>query len=135
MPPSPDTARRADQALRAQIDAPGPWFQTMQRGSEAVAPVPEDDPFHAPGTFDPPGYFDAPGYPKMHFIERHYAGDWTHWWAPNRACSEAMLRAAGFAIESRPEAEVYLCRVAPVPFADRDMGSGAVYPARGGDEA
>jgi tRNA (mo5U34)-methyltransferase len=104
-------------------------FQTMQRGSEDVADVPADHPFHVPGTFDPPAYFDDPGYPKMHFIEREYAHDWSNWWAPNAACSQAMLRAAGFIIEAQPEAEVYLCRVAPVPYGE--MGAGAVYPARG----
>jgi tRNA (mo5U34)-methyltransferase len=103
-------------------------FQTMQRGGNAVAQVPEDHPFHAPGTFDEPPLFSDPGYPKMHFIERHYAGDWTNWWAPNRACTEAMLRAAGFSIEARPEEEVYLCRIAPVPFAN--LGEAAVYPMR-----
>lgn len=104
-------------------------FQTMQQGSAEVAVVPEDHPFHKPGTFDPPDYFDDPGYPKLHFIEREYAHDWTNWWAPNAACAQAMLRAAGFAIEARPEAEVYLCRVAPVPYAD--LGPAAVYPAKG----
>lgn len=104
-------------------------FQTMQRGSENVVAVPEDHPFHAPGTFDPPGYFDDPGYPRMHFIERHYAGDWSNWWAPNAACSQAMLRASGFRIEAQPESEVYLCRVADVPFAT--LGPAAVYPAEG----
>ena len=65
----------------------------------------------------------------MHFIERRYAGDWTNWWAPNRAGSEAMLRAAGFTIESWPEEEVYLCRISPVPY--RDWGAAmAVYPAK-----
>ncbi|USI73848.1 TIGR04290 family methyltransferase [Sphingomonas morindae] len=111
----------------------GDWmlFQTMQRGAETVAPVPEDHPFHTPGTFDEPPLFSEPGYPRMHFIERHYAGDWTNWWAPNRACTEAMLRAAGFAITARPEAEVYLCRAAPVPFGDLMHGPMAAYPAKG----
>lgn len=104
-------------------------FQTMQQGSNTVAPVPADHPFHKPGTFDPPDYFDEPGYPKLHFIEREYAHDWTNWWAPNAACSQAMLRAAGFTIAAQPETEVYLCRVAPVPYAE--MGAAAVYPARG----
>jgi tRNA (mo5U34)-methyltransferase len=104
-------------------------FQTMQQGSAEVAEVPADHPFHKPGTFDPPDYFDLPGYPKLHFIEREYAHDWSNWWAPNAAGSQAMLRAAGFTIEAQPEAEVYLCRVASVPYAD--MGAGAVYPARG----
>ena len=104
-------------------------FQTMQRGSNAVIDVPEDHPFHAPGSFKPPAIFDDPAYPRMHFIEREYAHDWTNWWAPNRAGSEAMLRAAGFAIEAHPEEEVYICRVAPVPYAE--FGPAAVYPARG----
>jgi tRNA (mo5U34)-methyltransferase len=105
-------------------------FQTMQQGAAEVAEVPEDHPFHVPGTFDPPAYFDEPGYPKMHFIERRFAGDWTNWWAPNAAGSQAMLRAAGFSIEAQPEAEVYLCRIAPVPYADWG-GPAAVYPATG----
>ena len=105
-------------------------FQTMQRGSNDALDVPENHPFHVPGTFDPSPIFDDPAYPKMHFIEHRYADDWTNWWAPNRACSEAMLRAAGFTIEQQPEDEVYLCRVAPVPFVDWG-GRAAVYPASG----
>ena len=103
-------------------------FKSMQQGSDAVLLVPEDQPFHHPGTTQPPGYFDNPAYPKMHFIERRFAHDWTNWWAPNAACSQAMLRAAGFTIEAHPEPEVYLCRVAPVPYAEH--GPAAVYPAR-----
>lgn len=104
-------------------------FQTMQQGSEDVAGVAEDHPFFMPGTWVKPAYFDDPGYPRMHFIEKRYAGDWTNWWAPNRAGSAAMLRAAGFAIEANPDPEVFLCRVAPVPFIDL-AGSMAVYPAK-----
>jgi tRNA (mo5U34)-methyltransferase len=48
---------------------------------------------------------------------------------PNRAATEAMLRSAGFRIESRPEEEVYLCRVADVPYGA--WGETAVYPAKG----
>jgi tRNA (mo5U34)-methyltransferase len=93
-------------------------FQSMQRGSAEVEPVAEDYEF---GEVD---HFDLPGYPKLHFIEKEYARDWTNWWVPNRACAEAMLRAAGFEILNHPEPEVYLCRR-----ADRE-GPGAVYPAR-----
>ena len=92
-------------------------FQTMQRGSETVADVPPDHPFFKPGTFDPPDCFDAAGYPKdaiSSSVNMRTTGPIG--WAPNRACSEAMLRAAGFRIDSRPEAEVYICRVAAVPF-------------------
>jgi tRNA (mo5U34)-methyltransferase len=105
-------------------------FQTMQQGSGEVLDVPEDHPFFVPGTTDKPAFFDDPGYPRMHFIEREFAHDWTNWWAPNAACSQAMLRAAGFSIEANPEPEVYLCRVAPVPYAK--YGPAAVYPANGG---
>ena len=65
----------------------------------------------------------------MHFIEKQFAGDWTNWWAPNRACSEAMLRAAGFTVEARPADDVYLCRTAPVPYSE--WGPMAAYPAGG----
>ena len=105
-------------------------FQTMQRGSNDTIAVPENHPFHLEGSYKPSPIFDDPGYPKMHFIERRYADDWTNWWAPNRAASQAMLRAAGFTIEQQPEDEVYLCRVAPVPYADWG-GTAAVYPACG----
>lgn len=106
-------------------------FQTLQQGSNDVLAVPENHPFFMPGTTTPPAYFDDPGYPKMHFIEREFANDWTNWWAPNAACSQAMLRAAGFTIEAHPQADVYLCRTAPVPYSG--YGPAAVYPARGGE--
>ncbi|ODP36538.1 methyltransferase, TIGR04290 family [Sphingomonas turrisvirgatae] len=104
-------------------------FQTMQQGSSEVMDVPADHPFFMPGTTTPPPYFDDPAYPKMHFIEREFASDWTNWWAPNAACSQAMLRAAGFTIEAHPEGDVYLCRVADVPYAA--LGPRAVYPTKG----
>lgn len=105
-------------------------FQTMQQGSADVLLVPDDHPFHVPGTNQPPTFFDNPAYPRMHFIERRFADDWTNWWAPNKACSQALLRAAGFTIDAQPENEVYICRVAPIPFVEW-MGKAAVYPARG----
>ncbi|MXP40288.1 TIGR04290 family methyltransferase [Altererythrobacter soli] len=116
--------------IREHVAGDTMLFQTMQQGTDAVLQVPEDHPFHKPGTTQPPDYFDNPAYPKMHFIEREFAHDWTNWWAPNAACSQAMLRAAGFTIEANPEPEVYLCRVAPVPYGK--YGPAAVYPAKGG---
>ncbi|HEX8568309.1 MAG TPA: TIGR04290 family methyltransferase [Caulobacteraceae bacterium] len=95
-------------------------FQTMQRGSDEVAPV------RADYDFFEQDHFDAPGYPKMHFIEHHYAKDPTNWWAPNAACSMAMLRSSGFEVLKHPEPEVYLCRKKERP-AD---WYGAVYPAK-----
>jgi tRNA (mo5U34)-methyltransferase len=50
-----------------------------------------------------------PGWPKMGFLEHHFAGDPTNWWAPNHACVEAMLRSAGMKIVSRPGHEIYFC--------------------------
>ena len=107
-------------------------FQTLQRGSRDVIDVPADHPFYDEGTQSAPTYFDEPGYPKLHFIEREYAHDWTNWWVPNRACAEAMLRSSGFAIETAVEDEdgVYICRRTERPYADWG-DAGAVYPARG----
>jgi tRNA (mo5U34)-methyltransferase len=79
-------------------------FQSMQRGDSRVDCVEADYDFWATE------HFESPGYPKLHFIEHRYADDPTNWWAPNRACVEAMLRSAGFAIVAHPEDEVYLCR-------------------------
>ena len=95
-------------------------FQSLQRGSPAIAEVAADYDFFAPAPFD------DPGYPKLHFIEQSYAGDNTNWWAPNRACSAAMLRSAGFTIEANPEEEVFICRRAEHPAGHL---KGAVYPA------
>jgi tRNA (mo5U34)-methyltransferase len=79
-------------------------FQSMLRGSDSVAEVADDYPFSETAVFD------QPGYPKMHFVENDYSGDPTNWWIPNRACAEAVLRSAGFRIESIPEPEVFVCR-------------------------
>lgn len=94
-------------------------FQSMQRGANAVAPV------RADYDFFEQKHFNDPGYPKLHFIEHEYAGDWTNWWAPNAACSAAMLRSAGFQILEHPEEEVFVCRR-----VERPKPAGAVYPAR-----
>lgn len=79
-------------------------FQSMLRGSTEVTSLGENYPFWRTDIFD------RPEFPKMHFIEREYADDWTNWWIPNRACVEGMLRSAGFQILDNPVSEVYLCR-------------------------
>jgi tRNA (mo5U34)-methyltransferase len=79
-------------------------FQCLQRGSNLVAPVERDY------RLEDTAVFDRTAHPAMYFVEHRYAGDWTHWWIPNRACVEAMLRSAGFTIESHPTREIYLCR-------------------------
>jgi tRNA (mo5U34)-methyltransferase len=95
-------------------------FQSMQRGSSAVDEIADNYDFWTTELFD------SPGYPKMHFVEHRYADDPTNWWIPNRACVEAMLRSAGFAITSHPEPEVYLCRRVARP-----QSEGPVYPLQG----
>ena len=97
-------------------------FQSMQRGSKHVLKLDEDYEFAEEAIF-----FES-SFPKLHFIERQYSHDWTNWWVPNRACTEAMLRSAGFSIDKRIEEEVYLCRVADRPYAK--FGPAAVYPGR-----
>jgi tRNA (mo5U34)-methyltransferase len=94
-------------------------FQTLQRGADEVEGVAADY------DFKEVEHFDRPGYPKMHFIEHRYAGDPTNWWAPNAACSAAMLRSSGFEILQHPEPEVFLCRRVEAPW-----GVEPVHPAR-----
>ena len=95
-------------------------FQSLQRGSNDVAAVAPDY------DFWDQAHFDATGYPKMHFIEKSYAGDPTNWWAPNLACSAAMLRSSGFEILANPDPEVFLCRR-----GTRGDFAEAAYPSKG----
>ena len=98
-------------------------FQSMQRGSKQVMATEEDYPFEETEMFR------ESAWPKMYFIEKEYAHDWTNWWVPNRAAAEAMLRASGFKIETRAEDEVYICRRTEMPYGQ--WGTGAVYPRKG----
>ena len=97
-------------------------FQSMQRGSEQAGGIDSDYDFW---TID---QFERDNFPKLHFIEQKYAGDPTNWWIPNRACTEAMLRSAGFIISDHPEPEVYLCHR-----GERLSHDGAAYPSRRAD--
>ncbi len=92
--------------------------QSMQRGDPADVSVETDYPF------DETAIFERQGFPRLAFVEHSYAGDNTNWWIPNRACTAAMLRSAGFIVDSNPEEEVFVCRLGP---ADP---TNAVYPAR-----
>jgi len=84
-----------------------PVFQSMLRGPAHVRrPAPDYD-------FSETAHFEESGYPVLYFVEHRYAADPTNWWIPNRACAEAMLRSAGFAITDHPEAEVFVCRRVP----------------------
>ncbi|MBV9829262.1 MAG: TIGR04290 family methyltransferase [Alphaproteobacteria bacterium] len=90
--------------------------QSMQRGDPVEVRIAEDYPFSETTLFE------QPGFPRMAFVEHRYAGDGTNWWVPNRACTAAMLRSAGFVIVDNPEEEVFVCRLGDAP-SDR-----AVYP-------
>jgi tRNA (mo5U34)-methyltransferase len=63
----------------------------------------------------------APGWPCMAFVERSLAGDPTNWWAPNRACVEAMLRAAGLEPVGSPGHEITLARRKAPPCTPTDL--------------
>jgi tRNA (mo5U34)-methyltransferase len=93
-------------------------FQSLQRGSPDAGPLAPDYPFSETAVFD------RADYPKLHFVENKYCTDETNWWIPNRACTEAMLRSAGFAILGQIEAEVFLCRRTAAAV------DGAVYPRK-----
>jgi tRNA (mo5U34)-methyltransferase len=99
-------------------------YQSLQRGSAEVEPLQDDYDFWETGIFD------RPGYPKLHFIEKKYSHDETNWWAPNAACSAAMLRSSGFQVIAHPEEEVFICK--RVELAPNPDGPRAVYPARAG---
>ena len=93
--------------------------QSMQRGDSGEEPLEKDYPFSERAIFE------RLSFPRLSFVEHRYAGDNTNWWIPNRACTAAMLRSAGFLIEANPEEEVFVCRPVPPPTA-----FGAVYPAK-----
>jgi tRNA (mo5U34)-methyltransferase len=83
-------------------------FQSMLRGSPIAGDVKPDYPFSESR------HFEEQSYPRMYFVEHKYSGDPTNWWIPNRACAEAMLRSAGFAIIDHPEEEIFICRRAAI---------------------
>jgi tRNA (mo5U34)-methyltransferase len=93
--------------LRQTVVGRSLLFQTMMRGDPHVAALAPDYPFTEREVFG------RRGYPVLHFIEHRYAGDPTNWWTPNAACTEAMLRSAGFQIAAHPDPEVYLCEPDP----------------------
>jgi tRNA (mo5U34)-methyltransferase len=50
-----------------------------------------------------------PGWPRAAFVENRLAGDPTNWWAPDKACVEAMARSSGLRIAERPGHEIWIC--------------------------
>lgn len=79
-------------------------LQTLMMPGEESVQAPED--FSLEGR---DSMLD-PGWPKMAFIEHRLAGDPTNWWAPNRACVQAMLRSAGLEPTGSPGHEIELAR-------------------------
>ena len=77
--------------------------QTLTAPGDEVAEAPADLPFGERERLV------EPGWPRLSFIERSLADDATNWWAPNHACVEAMLRAAGLDVVARPGHELYIC--------------------------
>jgi tRNA (mo5U34)-methyltransferase len=84
-------------------------FQTLTRGSSNVPTLKDDYPFSETDVFA------NPDFPVLYFVEKSYSDDPTNWWIPNRACAEAMLRSAGFAVECRPDHDIFLCRRIAAP--------------------
>ena len=110
--------------IREHVAADLMLFQSMQRGSETIAPVQPDY------DFTEMAMFDEPGWPKLHFVEHAYCADWTNWFVPNAAAAQAMIRAAGFDIAQHIEQEVYLCKRRNL---DPTRSPYAVYPKPGPD--
>jgi tRNA (mo5U34)-methyltransferase len=82
-------------------------LQTLSLPGEEVAEVPDDLALRARERML------EPGWPKMAFIERRLEDDPTNWWAPNRACVEAMLRSAGLEPVASPGHEIHVARRVP----------------------
>lgn len=51
----------------------------------------------------------GPGWPRAAFVENRLAGDPTNWWAPDKACVEAMARSSGLRVSERPGHEIWIC--------------------------
>ena len=82
-------------------------LQTLTRPGEAVYPAP------AEFGFDNRALLAEPGWPTMSFIEHSFQNDPTNWWAPDHACVQAMIRAAGMRVRAVPAHEVYVCEPDP----------------------
>jgi tRNA (mo5U34)-methyltransferase len=82
-------------------------LQTLTMPGDSVSEVPQDL------SFEDRWRFLDEGWPKMAFVERELAGDWTNQWVPNHAAVEALLRAAGFDVVARPGHELYIAKRFP----------------------
>jgi len=78
-------------------------FQTLSMPGRQEMEIPADIPFNEREVLK------DEAYPKMAFVEKSLAGDYTNWWVPNHQGVISMLRSCGFAVESMPEEETYVC--------------------------
>jgi tRNA (mo5U34)-methyltransferase len=90
-------------------------LQTLTMPGEEVTAPPDDL------ALDDRELMLAPSWPKMAFIERRLAGDPSNWWAPNRACVEAMIRSAGLEPVGSPGHEIELARRISPPRAPDEL--------------
>ncbi|MGZ5774572.1 MAG: TIGR04290 family methyltransferase [Ramlibacter sp.] len=104
-------------------------FQTLTMPGDEVYPDTQDHPL------DEREPLLDPGWPKMAFIEHRFAGDPSNWWVANHAGVEAMLRAAGLRVLTRPAGEMYLCEPDPASDARFWAGHGVVGPVLGALQA
>lgn len=72
--------------------------------------------------------------PKLSFVERRLADDPTNWWAPNRACIEAMVRSSGLRVVERPAEEFFVCEPDPAGASNMWRWNEAEYWAAVGAE-
>jgi tRNA (mo5U34)-methyltransferase len=80
-------------------------LQTLTMPGDAVLSDPPED-----LRLDERHRLLEPEWPKMAFIERRLEDDPTNWWAPNRACLEAMLRSSGLEPVASPGHEIVVAR-------------------------
>jgi tRNA (mo5U34)-methyltransferase len=90
-------------------------LQTLTSPGERIKDTPEDM------GLDERTMMLEPGWPTMAFIEHRLERDPTNWWAPNKACVEAMVRSAGLEIVARPAHEITLCRPASSPRTNENL--------------
>jgi tRNA (mo5U34)-methyltransferase len=100
-------------------------LQTLTMPGEEVSTPPDDL------RLDERDHMLDPGWPKLAFIERRLEDDPTNWWAPNRACVEAMLRSSGLTPVGSPGHEIVVARRAgesgqPAPEARAELR--AIFP-------
>jgi len=79
-------------------------FNTPSVGNDPVI-TPEDDyERNSEKSFD-----TINGYPKMYFVEKYFAQDFSNWWFPNESCCFSLLRASGMKVIDHPREGLFIC--------------------------